>query len=77
MVMKATITFEVTEVKTTAVATGLTGKVETMDITGTEIEKDLIKLLKKIHEHQLAIEVMDALDISKWAEVQPPNNKLN
>jgi len=68
--MKATITFEVTKDKTTAIATGLTGNVDRIDITGTEIEKDFIKLLKKLNDHQLATQIMGAIDINKWEEVR-------
>jgi len=66
MKKKATATFEVTIDTTIVTATGITGNTETIDITGTEIEKDFIKLLKKIQNHQLAAQITDALDIKKW-----------
>ncbi len=62
----ATITFEVTETKTIVKECGVNGFKDNLDITGTEIEKDFIKLLKKIQGHQLTTKILDALDINKW-----------
>jgi len=62
----AKVTFEVTETKTTVIECGVNGFKDDLDITGTEIEKDFIKLLKKIQEHQLTTKILDALDIDKW-----------
>lgn len=67
---KATITFDVYEDKTNVISTGIYGQADTMDITGTDAEKLLIKLIKKIREDQLAKEVLAALDINTWERVQ-------
>ncbi len=63
---KATILFEVTEKETIVISTGTTGKVETFDITGTEIEKDFTKLLGKINEQKTVNQVLDFIDPKKW-----------
>jgi len=66
----ANINFEVTKKSTIVTCTGLTGNTDVIEITGTDIEKDFIKILKKLQEQQLAVQVMNALDVSKWEEVK-------
>ncbi len=63
--MKAQITFEVTETETEVTAIGLNGFIEKIYITGTDIEKDFIQLLKKLQKHQLESEIIKAIDINK------------
>lgn len=65
--MKKIITFEITD-KTTTVIAG-SGHISKTDITGTEIEKDFVALLKKIKEYQTSKQIEDAIDITKWQEV--------
>ena len=62
-----TITFEVTKDKTLVVATGTVGNVEKIDITDTDMEKDLTKLLKKISGYWKEKQIFDAIDIDSWS----------
>lgn len=66
---KTQVIFDVTENKTIATAIGLKGSMDIVDITGTDIEKDFTRILKKIQELQAANEVMDFVDINTWKEV--------
>jgi hypothetical protein len=55
------ITFEVTEEKTV-----VTTAVDSVDITGTDMEKDLTALLRKIRDYKLGNEIIKAIDLSTW-----------
>ena len=66
---KAKVIFDVTEDKTQFTAVGLSGSVETIDITGTYIEKDFLRLLKKVQKFKLEKQLLEALDINTWKEV--------
>ena len=65
---KTTILFEISEQKTIVTATGKSGSSEVFDITGTEVEKDFSKLLKKLREDQLVKETLKAIDINTSQE---------
>jgi hypothetical protein len=64
MAKEVTVTFRVTENKTFLSSKGTNGDILQMDITGSEIEQDFTKLLRKIHE---ANEVQrHTADINEW-----------
>lgn len=60
------IIFEVTETKTEIVIDG-----ERTDITNTEVEKRLVKLLEELQGHKMAAQILDAIDINKWETIYP------
>lgn len=59
------LTFEITEEKTIAIA----GADDTVDITGTEMEKDLTALLRKIRDYKLENEIIKAIAIDTWQKM--------
>jgi hypothetical protein len=59
-----TITFEVNKGKTMVVATGKKGNVEKIDITDTDMEKDLLRLLTKISWKMKQERIFDAIKTS-------------
>lgn len=60
-----TVTFEITKTKTLVTIVG-SAKVENIDITDTDIEKDFVKILKKIKGHR---DLIDAADIEKFSSL--------
>lgn len=65
-----TIIFEVTKSKTLVIVTNKLGNVEKIDITDTDIENGLIKLLKEIGEYKDTKQILDAINIDNWQSVK-------
>lgn len=55
------ILFEVTEKKTEVIIDG-----ERTNITDTEVEKRLVKLLKELQGYKMGSQILDAIEIDKW-----------
>lgn len=66
---KAQVTFDVTESKTVVTVIGTDQLADKIDITGTDIEKKFISLLKKLQKHRLANEIIEAIDINKFEQI--------
>ena len=65
---KSTVTFEVTKGKTEVIAIGTNGDILKTDITGTEVEKKFVSLLKELKEYNWEKQILDAVDITKYEE---------
>jgi len=58
---KATITFEITELKTVVTVTGIDGGSDKTDITGTNVEKSFQSWLKKFRKHQIENAIIESI----------------
>ncbi len=65
---KAKVTFDITEKKTEVTVIDSKGISENLDITGTKMEKGLIRLLKQISQENQVKEIKNAMDIGTWQE---------